>query len=83
VLTDELTNRSIWGLGTGKNELTNRSVQIQKWIIDADIYELTIDQFIEIYNKDIDELTTDQFINADKKDTSELTTDQFTYADTM
>jgi hypothetical protein len=45
VLTDELTNRSVRGLETGENELTNISVQIQRWIIDADTdtNELTTD----------------------------------------
>jgi hypothetical protein len=69
VLTDELTNISVWSLETGENELTNRSVQIQRWIIDADAH--------------IDEFTTDQFMNTGKKNIGELTTDQFTNIDTV
>jgi hypothetical protein len=30
MLTDELTNRSVWGLEICENELTNRSVQIEE-----------------------------------------------------
>jgi hypothetical protein len=63
----------------GENELTNRSVQIQKLIIDADVDtdELITYQFIETDNRCIDKLTTDQFIQTCNGGIDELTTDQF------
>jgi hypothetical protein len=53
VLRDELTNRLVQSLETDENKLTNRSVQIQRWITDADA--------------NTDGLTKDQFINAGKR----------------